>query len=374
MISDPLLPDGNDPGRSRTGAAYDGGHPAATGLVERPAAPPLGPPRTVPGNDEWARPATLAALLQFRWSMLLVFLLTAASTVPWIWAFLSPTYSAKAVVRVSPVVPRIAFKTENNGIIPLYKSYMNTQVSIIRSPTVLQRVLDRKDVGETSWYNHKDPPWLRTVKGPPLSRLERLSEAVSVRPRALTELIDIAVTTIKRKDAEVLANAIVDEYRRFTEESVLEAEILRNETLRAHRTQLQREVSGLMATKFSISESLGTTSPEEIRSQLSTGLKTLEWQLAERKRQAAMTQFELGQVQAESANASPDDPPAPGQSSFGSAVANQPPAMIDDESGDDPTPKYAADTEWRRLNRDLNARRHALDLARQRFGESHPRI
>ncbi len=288
-------------------------------------------------------------LLRVKWLMLVSFVLICGISIPCIWLLTFPTYSAKAIVRVSPVVSRIVFKTEDNRIVPLYRSYLNTQVSIIGSPAVLERVLDREDVRLTDWYGLDKPA---SADGARRNPLERLSKALSVQPRRNTELIDVSIICRNAVDAKVLVDAVVDEYRRYLDDSARETSVRRLETLRTERVSLQREIDGLVATKFNLSSRLGTTGPEELRSQLSTHLSSLEAQRATLKRHLTMTQWE-------SKN-------RPSRSKEGSAESGP-------ESGEIERP-YSDDPEWRHLNIEAETTGHQLTLARQQYGEVHPRV
>lgn len=57
-----------------------------------------------------------------------------------IWTQITPKYQAQAKVIVRPIIPYLVFQSENSGLIPLYDSFVKTQISIITNMTVLQRV------------------------------------------------------------------------------------------------------------------------------------------------------------------------------------------------------------------------------------------
>ena len=292
-------------------------------------------------------------LWRSKWLMLGTFVLICGAAIPYVWLFLPPTYDATAIVRVSPVITRIVFKTEDNGIVPLYRSYLNTQVSIIRSPNVLQRVLDREDVRRTKWYTRDDSVLPGSV---PSNPIERLGEALSIRPRRNTELIDVSIVTQDASDAKVLVDAVVDEYRRYIDESAKETSLHRFETLRNEQVSLQREIDGLVATKFNLSNRLGTTGPEELRLQLTTHLSSLEAERAALERQLALAQWEM-----DMRKSSVEDEGRVADGSAG-AVSNQ------------AVQRYSEDPEWRGLSIKAEMIRHQLALARQEYGEAHPRI
>lgn len=298
----------------------------------------------------------VGALIRHKWLTLGLFLFVSAATVPWIWLYMSPEFRASAVVRVSPVVSRIVFRTEDNGLVPLYRSYLNTQVSVIRSPTVLQRVLDREDIRQTSWYS-QEPNWLTALLKNPARPLERLGKELTVRPRRDTELIDVSLSTLDAKDAKLIVDTVVDEFKRFSDETLRETDIVRLQTLVTEQDALRKEVDGLIATKFQLAKRLGTADPEQLRSQLSTQLARLETEAERLEQVLAMARWDLNRLTSDEHEAGDGD--EEGNVNLGA---------------DDPQSRFVQDSEWRRLNILLRTNRHDLHVARNQFGDSHPRI
>jgi len=297
---------------------------------------------------------SLFMLLRAKWLILAVFVALSAALIPWIWLLTGPVYRATSLVRVSPVISRIVFKTEDNGMVPLYKSFLNTQVSVIRGPKVLQRVLDNPEVQQTTWYREPQRTWRTLLGGTPPSQLERLRDALSVQPRRDTELIDVAMMAASSAEAKLIVDTVVDAYKKYTDETFRESDIRRFETLTNERVTLQKEIDGLVESKFNYAKSLGTLDPEELRSKLVTHLSTLEAEEQELARQYEMARFTLEALEA-GAEANPDGE--------------------DEEAEEVPAgPRYADDPEWRALNLTCENTRHELEVARQRYGESHPQI
>jgi len=113
----------------------------------------------------------LASVLRFKWTIVLISILVSAPAIALIWTQIVPQYQARAEVRVRPIIPYLVFKTEDNGMIPLYDSFVNTQVSLMRNATVLQRVLDQKTIQETQWYQNAPRTFLErflAVQTPPM--------------------------------------------------------------------------------------------------------------------------------------------------------------------------------------------------------------
>jgi capsular exopolysaccharide synthesis family protein len=296
-------------------------------------------------------------LLRAKWWIFGVFAFISGVTVPWMWVLVHPTYRASAIVQVSASVPRIVFRTEDNAVLPLYQSYLNTQVAKIRSPRVLKRVLENPEVQRTRW--HTDPPrTLMTVLGGNApSPFERLRENLSVAPRRNTELIDVSMAVLDPADAKVIVDTVVDEYQKLSAEERTEYEKLVFDRLRSERAALQKEIDGLVELKGNLSKRLGTGDPDIVRSQLAMQYSALRAQRETLDREHKMTLWEL------------DSLGAPSASQDGSQDAGE-----QQSASSAPKARYDSDPEWRLLNRQLEGARHELGLARQQYGEWHPQI
>jgi len=305
-----------------------------------------------------ANPLNLAFLLRSKWLILGIFVLLSGATIPLIWLFLEPIYKSTAVVRVSPVVSRLLFKTEDNGMIPLYTSFLNTQVSIIRSPTVLQRVLDEERVRQTQWYR-KPPRTPRTMLGgTPPSDLERLQKDLSVSPRRNTELIDVSMTTKSSTEAKLIADIVVNTYKSYVDETARQRDTEKVSVLRQEYSQQRKQYKGLTDTLHQISKPLGTVTPDEVRTQLTTQLNALQNEYETLQRQQAMTRWELDALPA-----AEKQPAADGEGEEAQAG-----------SGEDVDLLFAGDPEWQQRKSTVEDARHRLASAGQIMGESHPRM
>ena len=211
-----------EPERRRPGIQGDGAGALVPSTPIGSATPEVMSPedRGLFGPDAAAEGAPLkrvsaSAVLRSKWLILGVFALVAGVAIPCIWMFVKPTYRASALVHVSPVVARMVFPIEENRVSTMsrfYASFVNTQMSVIESPTVRQRVLDQREVQATEWYRNP-PPTLRTLLGGTRpSHLERLKGILSVQRQPNAELIDVSVTTLVPEEAAVIADAVVDMY------------------------------------------------------------------------------------------------------------------------------------------------------------------
>ena len=241
----------------------------------------------------------------------------------------------------------MVFQTDENGVVPLYKSYQNTQVSTILSPTVLERVLDKPEIRETKWYREKGGSWLRSALPP----VQRLREALIARPIPDTELISVTMSAPDAGDAQLIVNSVVDQYLELVRESFDKTDRNRFQALTEQLREIQADIDSAIATNQAASRSLGTSEPEELRSQLTTQLSTLEAELRAMERQRSLWEWELNRVNESAGKGeTSDDVNALAELQFGQ------------------------DAEWRRLRGLAEAAKHRWELAKERLGDSHPKL
>jgi capsular exopolysaccharide synthesis family protein len=293
-------------------------------------------------------------LRQRKWLIVVLFILIAGGAIPPIWLFVEPTYESTAVVRVRPVATRIVFKTEDNAMVPMYQSYLNTQVSIIRSSKIMDRVLGQAKIRASYWYSQEGRSLLRGSVPP----LERLRDDLKVQPRPQTELIDVSIGTARPGDAKTIVDTVVNEYMTYIGETARskEAEVL--DTLRAERARRQEQIEGLINQKFDLSKGVGAVDPEQLRSQLSTDVSRLEAEKEQVRRSLANTNSQLARM------------PVPSSRPSGAAAtapATRPTLPAPDH-------RYSNDAEWRKLNIDARMAQRELERAKGELREAHPRM
>ncbi len=322
-----------------------------------PALSPLGPGgetvlgRALPPEPVTARPqCTLRDILRHKWTLLGVTVLITVPTIVAIWTLIALKYEAKAKVRVSPIIPRLVFRTEDNGRIHLYEGYMKTQISVIRSPAALQEVLKTPEVMATSWYDQGDPFWRVSER----SRLERLLVDISVKRQRGTELIEVAIATRIRSDGAVVVNAVLDQYIKYVSEKSDEVDNLLFHQLIDQFNKLTEEIEDREKVVASLRKQLGTSDPEELVGRKRVRLDDLQAELDSRRRILSTAQWRHEQLKKQ-LNIKDDAPsdPLPVQ--------------------DDLREAYQGDPEWRRLYQDVQMARYNAEVEGGQLGEAHPR-
>ncbi len=223
----------------------------------------------------------LESMWRFKWTIILLTILVAVPSVIAIWTQTTPKYKARAEIRVRPTIPRLVYKTEDNGTIPLYTSFVNTQVSIIRSPLVLRRALDQQDVRDTQWFKKPSMSLKQKLLGNPIDSVERLRDELSVRPRTGTEIIDVSLITEKGSDAETIINAVLDQYIKYIGETSEREERDLNDELTKKIKYLDGQIVIQQGDLASLRKELGTDNPMALVSTKKIKLEETETKLNE---------------------------------------------------------------------------------------------
>lgn len=293
-----------------------------------------------------ARRFSLGQFWSYRWSILAVFLLVAVPALAFIWTQIPPRYEAKAVIEVSPIIPRVVFKTEESGIIPLYQQYLNSQVAVIRSLTILQRVLEQPSVRETSWYKS---PRATLMEGQPPPPIERLVAALQVRPRDKTKFIDVSMEADDPREAEVILAQVLDQYITYSRDSSNEDEKRIDEELRGRESTLRDRIGGIESTCAALRKQLGMTNPDEALAQQRLRMDELK-----SKADALLRAINLAEFQEQRLLAAPEPQSAPA-------------------SGADPkVQRYEEDANWQQHYVKYKTLQNRVEIESERLGDLHP--
>jgi uncharacterized protein involved in exopolysaccharide biosynthesis len=234
-------------------------------------------------------------------------------------------------------------------MIPLYESFMNTQVSIMKSLTVLQRVLDQQAVQDTQWY--KNPPILlikRLRKKTPAPPVERLRNFLSIQPRPKSEIIDVVFTDSSPKDAKIIVDAVLEQYMQYIgERSDATKDALYRQLVEQHKS-LEREIKGREHIIAQLHKSLGTGTPQELISGKRDHLDDTQARISEVKQNIAVLEWErkeLDDLMKKEITLERNDAP------------------VDSPIRVERKPKYHEDSEWRALDINVRTIQHNIDAS-----------
>ncbi len=289
----------------------------------------------------------LVSILRFKWTILILWVLVSAPTIAVVWTQIVPQYAARAEVRVRPIIPRLVFRTDDNGAIPFYDSFLNTQVSILRSPTLLQRVLEQPEIQKTQWY--KDPPRALKdrVRRNATPAIERLRDGLVTQPRPRTEIIDVSFVDPSAKEAKLIVDTVLQQYMKYIGEQSSATENELDRELTAQYNNLQVEIQSREKTCIDLCKALGTNEPQELISSERIRLNETQTRLSELRNRIAALEWRIKRV--------PKD-------SNGVAAASP--------NGTERQSRYYEDEEWRRLDIDVKRIEHQTATSIQ--GPNHP--
>ena len=286
----------------------------------------------------------ISSLLRFKWTVLIIFVLVSVPAIVFIWTQIIPKYRARAELRVRPYIPRLVFRTEDSGPIPFYNSFVNTQVTIMRSPTVLQRVLDQPDVRGTQWYRNPQKSLMERLRGSIDPPLERLRDTLTVRPRRGTEVIDVDFLDPSAKDAKIIVDTVLDQYVEYIGEMSDEDEEKLYRQLVEKYESLEKEILGRESTIAGLVKSLKTHNPESLVSIQRIRLDDTKARLSALRQNIALLESTI------------DD-------------SNNPVFIVADTQ-EVKQPKYYVDPDWRNL--ELNAKTLRHQIATSGLTPKHP--
>jgi len=278
-------------------------------------------------------------------SFLVVMILLTALAIAAIWTLITPMYQARGEVQIRPIIPRLVFHTDDNGPIPFYEGFVNTQVAIMRSPNVLHRVLDQGDVQQTKWYKEPKQSLKQRLTGQTNSPMERLKAALSVQPRRSTEIMDVSFSCAIAQDAVVIANAVLDQYMRYVDDSASGRKKEEDRKREALYTRLNGEIEVLEFAINALSRKLGTATPQERISAMRLNLDGTEARIDELKMSIAMLDAQVNKA--------------------GQAGSNE--VMI---ASKEEQPPYHRDVVWDTLYANIRVIRH--QIANSHLGPEHP--
>jgi len=298
-------------------------------------------------------PSIWTALVRHKWLLMVTFVIVSGGLTAAAWLLLAPQYRATAEIRVRPIIPRLVYRTDDNGMIPLYESFVNTQAAVVVSPTVLQRVLEQPEVQTTRWYQGKGVSPLTSVLAAHRTAMERLRTSLKVRPRGRTEIIDIFLVADRPHDAQVIVNAVIDQYIGYLQESSdRTSDVLYRQLLSQYRA-LRDDIMAREKVIARLKKQFGADMPSELVASKRMRLETLEAEVVEVRETLALRLWQASQWEAMLERRKSD----PSQETAASIH-----------------PQFAADPQWMEMFVAYRNAEHTLRVGAVHLGDEHPRM
>ena len=242
------------------------------------------------------------SILRHKLILIVIFILVAVPSLALIWTQIIPKYQSTAQIRVRPIIPFLVFKTEDNGAIPLYSSYVQTQCSIIKTDTVLQRVLDLQEIRNTQWYTNPQQSLVQKLTKTPVVHLENMKQSLSARPVQGTELVNLSFVDINPAEAKLILNSVLDQYMNSISELSDDAQDKVYDTLVNQYKTLESEIQGREEVIAELRQRLGTSNPDELISGQRVRLDKAQANLTDVQQNIKILEWEIAQIKPSDSN------------------------------------------------------------------------
>ena len=333
-------------------------------------------------GQDTGRTFTPGVLLRYKWMIAAVGVVGASVSIALVWMLTSLSYVSVGHVEIQPIVQTILTGTEESGAIPFYTTYLNTQVSIIRSSMVIDRVLDDEDVIASSWYRNPGSSFFKSTPDPPNARLLK---HLRVSPIRGTHVITVAFEAPNPADAKLIANRVVLAYREVATESKKKGSSGRYSVLLKQQAELREDVDRLGRQRREAAGGRSTASVEGAETYHSIQQATIDSQLRSVQRAMRTYQWELDQWDESNEDlvvtgaGAKDQADAPPDATAGGQVPlvgaeEEPTEVLADGPRDrqeDQLDNRHVDSSWLRLRDEQSRREEDLETAQDGLGDTH---
>ncbi len=208
------------------------------------------------------------------------------------WVLFTPEYEATATLLVSPTQSRVLYQTEDDQRWRFFQQFLKSQVAIIESRTILERVLANAEVRKTNWFRSPETSPL----GAPRTDLERLIDTLDVTVSPGTFLISITARTRSPLDAVVLANVTHDEFLKYSAEERSGDTEMVFEMLTPEEQRLRNSIEDRSRRGAEALLDLRVTSPESLVQTRGVRLDEQRIKLQELERELAVLERQKAQI------------------------------------------------------------------------------
>lgn len=160
-------------------------------------------------------------------------------------------YRSSGLIRVLPNKQRILYANEENSVMPMFDAFVESQVSLINSP----RVLD---------YAMQNPEWQALGRGLSPNVVSQFRDSVEVEHPRGSEVIIISYSDADQNAAMVAVRAITQAYKDLYGENDADNPAHVLQILEDRRTTLRTEVDGWRSRIMAIADEFGSTDIDQI--------------------------------------------------------------------------------------------------------------
>ena len=168
-----------------------------------------------------------------------------------------PFYSADAVIKIEPVVPKVLYGKEEASIMPYYDDFVRTQINQAKSYPVLSRALEI--------YREKGFNWLLPEESTEQA-VGRLAVRLNIAQLRDTQLFALTMTSRRKEGLAEIINATVEAYLETIGDEQMNKDASRLSFLRNRKLEIEKELADKyqVLQKISAKYAVGITDEKNI--------------------------------------------------------------------------------------------------------------
>jgi Mrp family chromosome partitioning ATPase/capsular polysaccharide biosynthesis protein len=168
-----------------------------------------------------------------------------------------PFYSADAVIKIEPVVPKVLYGKEEASIMPYYDDFVRTQINQVKSYPVLSRALEI--------YRAKGFNWQLPEESTE-EAVGRLAVRLNIAQLRDTQLFALTMTSRRKEGLAEIINATVEAYLETIGDEQMNKDASRLSFLRNRKMEIEKELADKYAVlqKISAKYAVGITDEKNI--------------------------------------------------------------------------------------------------------------
>jgi len=168
-----------------------------------------------------------------------------------------PFYSADAVIKIEPVVPKVLYGKEEASIMPYYDDFVRTQINQVKSYPVLSRALEI--------YREKGFNWQLPEESTEQA-VGRLAVRLNIAQLRDTQLFALTMTSRRKEGLAEIINATVEAYLETIGDEQMNKDASRLSFLRNRKLEIEKELADKyqVLQKISAKYAVGITDEKNI--------------------------------------------------------------------------------------------------------------
>lgn len=168
-----------------------------------------------------------------------------------------PFFSARAVIKIEPVIPKILYGREDTSITPYLDDFVRTQINIVKSFPVISRAI--------KIYQEQDFNW--QLPGENMGQaMERLEARLDIKQLRDTYLFTVSMTSSRKEGLAEMINSVATAYLDANRDQQLNKDFSRLDFLKKRKEKAGKELaeSYSILERISAKYTVGITSENNI--------------------------------------------------------------------------------------------------------------